>query len=107
MVDGVRGIKAKDGPDLILSGSSTLTSALLEHGLEDEVNLLVYPVLLGKGKRLFAEGTPPRALALDSTKALPSVGMPGNPIADIRVTAKVDFVMKDGIVFREPAHRSQ
>ena len=72
IVDGVRGIKAKGGADLILWGSSTLTSALLEHGLADEVLLLVYPVLLGKGKRFFAEGTPPRALALDSTKALPS-----------------------------------
>ena len=72
IVDGVRGIKAKDGADLILWGSSTMTSALLEHGLADEVLLLVYPVLLGKGKRFFAEGTPPRALALDSTKALPS-----------------------------------
>ncbi|HTS75929.1 MAG TPA: dihydrofolate reductase family protein [Bryobacteraceae bacterium] len=72
VVDGVRAIKAKDGADLILSGSSTLTSALLEHGLADEVLLLVYPVLLGKGKRFFAEGTPPRAFALDNTKALPS-----------------------------------
>jgi dihydrofolate reductase len=72
LVNGVRVIKAKDGADLILSGSSTLTSALLEHGLADEVILLVNPVLLGKGKRLFAEGTPPRAFALDSTKALPS-----------------------------------
>ena len=72
LVDFVRGIKAKDGADLILSGSSTLTSALLEHGLADEVVLLVNPVLLGKGKRLFAEGTPPRAFALDSAQALPS-----------------------------------
>ncbi len=72
VVDGVRGIKAKDGAALILWGSSTLTSALLEHGLADEVLLLVYPVLLGKGKRFFAEGTPPRAFALDSTQALPS-----------------------------------
>ena len=72
LVDSVRGIKAKDGADLILSGSSTLTSALLEHGLADEVVLLVNPVLLGKGKRLFAEGTPPRAFALDSAQALPS-----------------------------------
>src|SRR5262245_33284207 len=69
---GVRRIKAKDGADLILSGSSTLTSALVEHGLADELNLVVYPVLLGKGKRFFAEGTPPRAFALDSTRALPS-----------------------------------
>ena len=72
IVDGVRLLKAKDGKDLIVSGSSTLTSALLEHGLADEVVLLVDPVLLGKGKRLFAEGTPARAFALDSTKALPS-----------------------------------
>ncbi len=72
LVDGVRGLKAKDGADLILSGSSTLTSPLLEHGLAEEVVLLVNPVLLGKGKRLFAEGTPPRAFALSSTQALPS-----------------------------------
>ena len=72
IVDDVRGIKAKDGADLIVSGSSTLTSALLEHGLADEVLLLVYPVLLGTGKRFFAEGTPACALALDSTESLPS-----------------------------------
>jgi dihydrofolate reductase len=72
IVDDVRGIKAKDGADLILWGSSTLTSALLEHGLADEALLLVYPVLLGKGKRFFAEGTPARALALDSTQASPT-----------------------------------
>lgn len=72
LVDSVRRIKAKDGPDLILSGSSTLTSALLEHGLADEMVLLVNPVLLGKGKRIFAEGTPPRAFALAATQALPS-----------------------------------
>jgi len=72
LVNGVRSIKAKDGADLILSGSSTLTSALLEHGLADEVNLLVYPVLLGTGKRFFAESTPARAFALESTIAMPS-----------------------------------
>ena len=61
-----------DGPDLILWGSSTLTSTLLEHGLADEVLLVVYPVLLGTGKRFFAEGTPPRSFELVSTKAMPS-----------------------------------
>jgi dihydrofolate reductase len=68
LVDDVRGLKAKDGPDLIVSGSSTLTSALLEHELADELLLLVNPVLLGKGARLFAEGTPPRAFAFESTR---------------------------------------
>jgi dihydrofolate reductase len=72
IVADVRRIKASGGPDLILSGSSTLTSLLLEHGLADEVVLIVDPVLLGKGKRLFAQGTPARAFELASSKALPS-----------------------------------
>ena len=72
IVEGIRRIKLQDGPDLILWGSSTLTSTLLEHGFADEVLLVVYPVLLGTGKRFFAEGTPPRAFELVSTKAMPS-----------------------------------
>jgi len=72
IVEHIRRIKSHNGPDLIVWGSSTLTPTLLEHGLADEVLLLVYPVLLGKGKRLFAEGTPPRAFELASTKALSS-----------------------------------
>jgi len=69
---GIRRIKSQDGPDVILWGSSTLTSTLLEHWLADEVVLLVYPVLLGKGKRLFAEGNPARSLEVVSSKAFPS-----------------------------------
>ena len=72
IVGGVRRIKAKSGPHLIVWGSSTLTSVLLEHGLADEVLLLVFPVLLGTGKRIFSDGTPPRELALLSTKAVSS-----------------------------------
>jgi dihydrofolate reductase len=72
IVDVTRRIKSQDGTDLILSGRSTLTSTLLEHGLADEVLLIVLPVLLGTGKRLFAEGTPGRSFELVSTKAFPS-----------------------------------
>lgn len=72
IVEGVRRLKAQDGRNLILSGSTTLTSTLLEHGLVDEVLLAVYPVLLGTGKRFFAEGTPARLFELVSTKAFPS-----------------------------------
>jgi dihydrofolate reductase len=72
LVEGVRRIKLQDGPDLVLWGSSTLTSTLLEHGLVDEVLLIVYPVLLGKGKRFFAEGTPPRSFELISTNTTPT-----------------------------------
>ncbi len=72
LVEGVQRIKSQVGPDLILSGSSTLTTTLLEHGLADEVLLAAYPLLLGMGKRLFAEGTPARSLELVSTQAFPS-----------------------------------
>jgi dihydrofolate reductase len=71
-VEGVRSIKSQDGPDLVLWGSSTLTSTLLEHGLADEVLLIVDPVVLGTGKRFFAEKTPARAFELVGTKAMPS-----------------------------------
>ncbi len=70
-VDGVRRLKTSDGPDLILWGSSTLTSILLEHGLADQILLIIYPILLGKGKRFFSDGTPPRQLTLTGTKATP------------------------------------
>jgi len=69
IMEGVRGVKSKDGPDLIVWGSSTLTSVLLEQGLVDEVLLLVCPVLLGRGKRFFSDSADPRELALVSTKA--------------------------------------
>ncbi len=69
LVADVCRIKATDGPDLILWGSSTLTSTLLEHGLAEELLLLVYPILLGTGKRFFAEGTPPCELTLVAAKA--------------------------------------
>lgn len=72
IVEGVRRVKAQDGPDLVLSGSSTLISTMLEHGLADEVLLIVYPILLGTGKRFFAEGTPAQSFKLTDTKVMPS-----------------------------------
>lgn len=72
IVEGIRRIKSQVGPNLILWGSSTLTSPLLEHGLVDEVLLCVYPVLLGTGKRFFAKGTPARSFELVSTKTTPT-----------------------------------
>jgi len=85
IAEGVRRIKSQDGPDLVLLGSSTLTSTLLEHGLADVVLLVVYPVLLGTGKRFFAEGTPARSFELTSTKTMSSgvilsTYMPAGPV---------------------------
>jgi len=72
IMEGIRDIKSSDGPDLIVWGSSTLTSVLLEQGLVDDVVLIVYPVLLGRGKRFFSDSVDPRELAFVSTKATSS-----------------------------------
>jgi dihydrofolate reductase len=72
IIEGVRGLKSTDGPDLVLWGSSTLTSVLLDKGLVDEVVLIVYPVLLSRGKRLFSDSFDARELAFVSSKATPT-----------------------------------
>ena len=72
IMEGIRGIKSNDGPDLIVCGSTTLTSVLLDQGLVDDVLLIVYPVLLGRGKRFFSDSADPRELAFVSTKATPT-----------------------------------
>ena len=72
VMEGIRRVKSQDGPDLMVWGSASLTSALLEQGLVDEVVLVVYPVLLGRGKRCFSDSADPRELALVSSKATPS-----------------------------------
>jgi dihydrofolate reductase len=72
VMEGIRSLKATDGPDLIVWGSSTLTTVLLEQGLVDEVVLCVYPVLFGRGKRFFSESADPHELALVSTKSTPT-----------------------------------
>jgi dihydrofolate reductase len=82
VAEGVRRLRASDGPDLVLCGSSTLTSTLLEHGLADEMVLIVYPIVLGTGKRFVADGTPARSLELAETAATPS----GVVITRYRVT---------------------
>jgi dihydrofolate reductase len=72
IVEGIRRIKSQDGPDLVLSGSSTLTSTVLEQGLADDVVLIVSPVLLGTGKRFLAEGTPACSFELVGTTTTPT-----------------------------------
>jgi dihydrofolate reductase len=72
IIASVRALKSQAGPDLLLWGSSTLTSSLFAAGLVDEVVLVVYPVLLGRGKRLLADTVDARELALVSTKSTPT-----------------------------------
>ena len=72
IIEGIRGLKSSDGPDLIVWGSTTLTSVLIEQGLVDEVVLVVYPLLLGPGKRFFSDTANPQELAFVDTTSTPT-----------------------------------
>lgn len=61
-------LKAGDGPMLSVQGSSNMIQTLLKNDLVDELHLRIYPITLGSGKRLFAEGTIPAAFKLTDTK---------------------------------------
>lgn len=66
--DELAEIRRGGGPDLQIWGSSTLYPGLIERGLLDRLTVLTYPLVLGKGKRLFSEGTPAATLRLESGK---------------------------------------
>lgn len=63
-MDDVAMLKQGDGPDLLIQGSGTIYPALLTAGLLDRLELYIFPIVLGSGKRLFGEGTPPGTLKL-------------------------------------------
>jgi dihydrofolate reductase len=69
---GVRELKAKPGRDLLLQGSGALLRWLLARNLVDELNVLLYPVVLGDGLRLFPERGPTLDLALVESRSTPS-----------------------------------
>jgi dihydrofolate reductase len=61
-------LKEEDGPELQVHGSAVLIQTLLEHDLVDEFRLMTFPVVVGKGKRLFGDGTIPGGLKLTDSK---------------------------------------
>ena len=63
-LDELRAVRDRDGPDLLIQGSSTLYPQLLAARLLDQLTVMTFPVVLGKGKRLFGEGTPAEALRM-------------------------------------------
>jgi len=68
----VKKLKEQDGPDIQVHGSGNLIQTLLKHDLVDELWLKIFPITLGKGKRLFAEGTIPAGFKLLESETLPN-----------------------------------
>ena len=66
--ESVAALKEGDGPELQVHGSGNLAQTLIRHGLVDEYRLWVFPLMLGTGKRLFADGTIPASLRLVDSK---------------------------------------
>ena len=62
--DRIAALKQEDGPELQVHGSGNLSQTLLRHNLVDQFRLWVFPLVVGPGKRLFAEGTIPSGLRL-------------------------------------------
>ena len=72
IVEKVNKIKQTQGPDLYVYGSANLVQTLMKHDLVDAFWLKIYPLTLGSGKRLFAEGTIPAAFKVTDCKVSPS-----------------------------------
>jgi dihydrofolate reductase len=64
LAEGINALKAKPGKNIGMTGSATLVRSLLEHGLLDELRLLVHPLVVGQGAKLFPDGSPPVNLEL-------------------------------------------
>src|SRR5581483_4076886 len=68
LVEAVTGLRQQYERDIVVHGSPQLAQALVEHDLVDELRLLVYPVIVGAGKRLFADTTATKTLRLAETR---------------------------------------
>ncbi|HEY8078275.1 MAG TPA: dihydrofolate reductase family protein [Labilithrix sp.] len=72
VASALRALKKTDGPSLLTQGSSDLVQTLFANDLVDELRVLTFPIVLGKGKRLFGGGAMPAGYRLASTKVSPS-----------------------------------
>lgn len=72
VVAALKQLKSEDGPDLLVQGSSVLLQTLWQNGLVDEFSVLIFPLMLGRGKRLFGDGVVPAGLKLVQAKTYPT-----------------------------------
>jgi dihydrofolate reductase len=71
-ISDVERLRAEDGPNLVTQGSTELVHALLAHDLVDAMSLFTVPVVLGGGKKLFADGSAPHSFKLTGSRVAPN-----------------------------------
>jgi dihydrofolate reductase len=74
-VQEVDALKRQFAGDILVAGSATLVQSLIAHDLVDELHLMVFPIALGSGKRLFADGVEPTTLTLAEVKQSGTVAL--------------------------------
>jgi dihydrofolate reductase len=86
VVTALKQIKREDGPDLLVQGSSDFLQTLWKSALVDEFTVLIFPVVLAKGKRLFGDGATPAGLKLVEAKSYPTgvIVAKYQPVAAVR-----------------------
>jgi dihydrofolate reductase len=72
LADAIRALKQRDGANLLAWGSADTVRQLLAAGLVDELQLMIYPVVLGRGKRLFDDNAQPSAFTLAHSISAPT-----------------------------------
>ena len=99
-IEALAALKQSSGPDLVIQGSSTLYPQLLAAGLLDRLTLMTFPVVLGHGKRLFGEGTPPGTMKMTGHM----VSSAGNIIATYEPAGEVRL---GSYATEQPSEREQ
>jgi dihydrofolate reductase len=75
VAEEVSKLKQAPGGDILVAGSRTLVHTLMDHGLVDELRLMVFPIVLGSGKRLFGDGSETTTLRLVEAMPVGSSGV--------------------------------
>jgi len=86
-VASLKKLKSENGPDLLVQGSSDFLQTLWQNRLIDEFTVLIFPVILGKGKRLFGHGAAPSGLKLVKSKSYPTDVIVANyePAGEVKI----------------------
>jgi dihydrofolate reductase len=75
VVDEISKLRDQPGDDLLVAGSATLVGTLMQHGLVDELRLMVFPIVLGSGKRIFRDSTDTTTLRLVEARPVGDAGV--------------------------------